>query len=414
MTIPNPPTTTDNHHRVTTTLAALRERLQSARRTNIGFPGATDFDYAPLTDLLTGQLLNNIGDPWIDGVAANHTKPMEREVVEFLADLFRAPADDRWGYVTTGGTEGNLYALHLARSLYPQAVCYYSDAAHYSIAKSLTLLAIDAVRIRADAHGEIDYLDLAAQIGLRRHRPAIVVATAGTTMTEAVDDVRRISHILDELAVRDRFIHTDAALSGVPLALLDPDARPGFDFADGTDSISTSGHKFTGSPTPSGIVIVRATHRARVASSVEFTATPDTTITGSRSGHAPLMIWYAIHIHGRDGLRRRADQSRQLAAYTKARLDDLGWPSHRHNHAFTVALKTPPESVLRKWVLATHNGWSHVIAMPGITTEIVDEFIQDLADSLTTTAQHGRTTKHVPPAQPRRTHRHPARSRPSS
>lgn len=394
MTTPHPLTGGDDHGRMTTTLAALRRRLQAASRFNIGFPGATDFDYTPLADLLSSHLLNNIGDPWIDGAGANHTKPMEREVVEFLANLFRAPADDRWGYVTTGGTEGNLYALHLARSLYPQAVVYFSDAAHYSIPKSLNLLAMDAVRIRTDIHDEIDYLDLAAQIGLRRHRPAIVVATAGTTMSEAVDDVRRITTICDQLAIRDRFIHTDAALSGIPLALLDPDDRPGFDFTDGADSISSSGHKFTGSPTPSGIVIVRATHRNRVARTVGYTASPDATITGSRSGHAPLMLWYAIHTHGLDGLRRRADHARQLAAYTKTRLDDLGWPNHRHRHAFTVVLKTPPEPILRKWVLATHNGWSHLITMPGITPETIDDFLTDL---------QAITPDHDPvPPQPRR------------
>src|SRR5262245_42214009 len=91
-------------------IADLTGRLEAARPFNIGFPGAVDFDYAPLARLLTGHLLNNIGDPCADGLAVNHTKAMEREVVSFVADLLQAPSDDRWGYVTTGGSEGNLYA----------------------------------------------------------------------------------------------------------------------------------------------------------------------------------------------------------------------------------------------------------------------------------------------------------------
>jgi histidine decarboxylase len=150
----------------------------------------------------------------------------------------------------------------------------------------LRLLNLDAVRIRTDHWGEIDYDDLTKQLDRLRHRPAMVVATIGTTMTEAVDDVRRISAILDNLAIRDRFIHADAALSGIPLALLDPHQRPGFDFADGADSISASGHKFIGSPMPCGIVVVRASHRDRVVHTGEYTASPDATISGSCSGHA--------------------------------------------------------------------------------------------------------------------------------
>jgi histidine decarboxylase len=394
------PVHNDHDGPVPASLEALRQRLERARSFNIGFPGATDFDYTALTEFFGTHLLNNVGDPWIDGVAANHTKPMEREVVTFAADLLRAPADDRWGYVTAGGSEGNLYALQLARDLLPRAIAFYSDAAHYSIPKALHLLNVDAVRIRADQWGEIDYDDFASQLDRLRHRPTIVVATVGTTMTEAVDDVRRISGILDHLAIRDRFIHADGALSGIPLALLDPNQRPGFDFADGADSMSVSGHKFIGSPVPSGIVVVRASHRDRVARTVGYTATPDATISGSRSGHAPLVLWYAIRKHGVEGLGRRAQQARQLAAYAKSRLDDLGWVSYRHDHAFTVVLKTPPEPVLRKWVLATHNGWSHLITMPGVTVETINAFLSDMVGSLASARENGGPARPTVPIQP--------------
>ena len=244
-------------------LDRLRRRLDETRRCHIGFPGATDFDYTPLAGLLSTQLLNNVGDPYTDGAMHIHTKAFEREVIAFCADLFRAPADDRWGYVTSGGSEGNLYALHLARNLFPQAACYFSDAAHYSIDKSMRLLGMQPVRIRCDEHGEMSYDDLHSQIAQRRHQPAIVVATIGTTMSEAIDDTRRINAVLDHLAIRDRFIHADAALAGIPLGLLDPTTRPGMDFADGADAIAISGHKFLGSPTPCGNR--RELHRMSVA-----------------------------------------------------------------------------------------------------------------------------------------------------
>ena len=362
--------------------------LRGTRRFNIGFPGAVDFDYTPLASLLATELLNNVGDPYTDGFGANHTKAFEREVVGWCADLFRAPAKDCWGYVSSGGSESNLYALHLARTLLPGATCYFSDAAHPSIDKASRLLAIPAVRVRASRRGELDYDDLHTQIDRHRDRPAIVVATIGTTMTEAVDDVRRITAILDDLAVHDRFIHADAALAGIPLALLDPQQRPGIDFTDGADSIAVSGHKFLGSPVPCSVIVTRASHRAQAARTVGYTGSPDTTISGSRSGHAPLILWYAISRHGRTGLHHRAQQARAVAQHAHARLTELGWDAFRHPHAFTVVLRTPPPCVLDKWVLATENGWSHVITMPGVTADTVDAFLDDMTTATTPSALH--------------------------
>jgi histidine decarboxylase len=365
-------------------LAALEQRLRAARPTNLGFPGAVDFDYTTLTRFFGQHLLNNVGDPLVEGAGHNHTKPMELEVVSTFGDLLRAPRNDRWGYVTGGGSEGNLYALYLARTLYPNGIVYHSSAAHYSIDKAIHLLGLPSCRIEVDQMGQIDYVDLLERVRENPHRPAIVVATIGTTMTEAVDDVRVIRDLLEVSGVTDRFIHADAALAGLPLALMDPEQRPGMDFADGADSIAISGHKFIGSPFPSGVVLVRAGHRARVAKDVDYISSPDSTISGSRSGHAPLLLWYALRTLRIDGLRQRAEKCRALAEYAVNRMRQVGWEAYRHAHAFTVVLRTPPEQVTKKWVLAASRGWSHIVCMPGITREQIDAFVADLDAAMDT------------------------------
>jgi hypothetical protein len=109
-------------------LRAVEARLTAAAPTNIGFPAARDIDYRPLAPLL-GHLLNNLGDPRIDPLYPGHVHDLEREVLDFTAELFRAPPG--WsGYLTSGGTEGNLYGLWLGRTKLPNAVAYYSSAAH--------------------------------------------------------------------------------------------------------------------------------------------------------------------------------------------------------------------------------------------------------------------------------------------
>ena len=197
-------------------LRAVEARLAAAALTNIGFPVARDIDYRPLAPLL-GHLLNNLGDPRINPLYPGHVHDLEREVLDFTAELFRAPPG--WsGYLTSGGTEGNLYGLWLGRTKFPNAVAYYSSAAHYSVPKACHLLGLPAVEVTTTATGEIDYTDLTRKASRHRNRPAIVVATIGTTMTEAVDDVTHVHNALDVAGIRHRQAHSDAAISDAKTA----------------------------------------------------------------------------------------------------------------------------------------------------------------------------------------------------
>jgi histidine decarboxylase len=371
MTMPS--AATDPH----TVLAELHTATKAARWYDIGFPGATDLAFPELAEWFTNQLLNNIGDPYDPGHGRNHTKGIEQQVITIVGDLLRAPAS-RWGYVTTGATEGNLHAADEAWQRFPDVVVYTSTAAHYSVAKAARLLKLPLVMVRTDDTGRIDLGDLHGELARRRDRAAMIVATAGTTMTEAVDDVATITAVCEQLAIRRRRIHVDAALSGLPLALL-PDAdRPPFDFAAGATSMVISGHKFLSTLMPCG-VLVYAQPPYATGSHIAYTGSADTTITGSRSGHTPLLLWWALSSLGEAGLRRRAEQSRALAAYTHQQLQQIGWPAGRNPHAFTVTLDNPPPVVRGRWVLADDGRTAHIVCMPGVTTAQIDTFIADLA-----------------------------------
>jgi histidine decarboxylase len=350
----------------------LMDQAAAGQAAAIGYPGAVDIDYAPVLPLFT-RLFNNVGDPNTDPGGTAHTKPLERAVVDWCADLLGMPATDRWGYVTAGGTEGNLAAVHAALHRHRDAVVYYSRAAHYSIGKILDILGTDGLVIDTDPAGEMDYRHLNTLVAEHRDRPAIVIATAGTTMTEAVDDPARIQAVLQAHGVRRRHVHVDAALSGIPLAL---DGVLRFDAT--IDSVAVSGHKFFGTPIPCGVVLLRDSDR-RAGPHIAYTDTLDTTVSGSRCGQAAALLWHAIAVHGHAGHRARVQRARDLAAHTADRLTAIGWPAWRHPHAFTVVLRTPPASITRKWLLATDGDWSHVICMPGITRAQMDAFLTDLA-----------------------------------
>jgi histidine decarboxylase len=340
----------------------------------IGYQMAVDFDYRELYPFFDHHL-NNVGDPYVEPAHVS-AKEFEREVIEFYADLFRAPKDDRWGYVTNGGTEGNLYALYLARGIHPDARVYYSEAAHYSIEKALHLLRMTGVKVAAQASGEMDYTELAKALAARKGQTAIVVATIGTTMTEAKDNVATIIQTLKQQKVQQYYIHSDAAFAGILTALLEPD-RP-FDLADGANSVSISGHKFIGSPIPCGIFITKLSNREHAARTIEYNGALDTTINGSRSGHTPLIIWYAMKRWGREGFAKRARACIKLADYTEQALRDNGWEVRRNPKALTILFPKPAENICKKWQLSTHNGWSHLVCAPGLSRERIDEFMADL------------------------------------
>jgi histidine decarboxylase len=357
-------------------LKLLEEKIAERTQNFLGFPVAKDFDYLELMPFFQYPI-NNLGDPFVESTYGVDTREIEIEVIQFFAKLFRAEPDNYWGYVTNGGSEGNLYALYLARELYPKAMVYYSSATHYSVQKNIHLLNMPSIVVKTQESGEIDYDDFSSTLKMNRQLPAIVLANIGTTMTEARDNVSTLKQILKENAIQQHYIHADGALSGGYSAFIEP--RPSFDFKDGTDSIAISGHKFFGAPFPLGLVLVKKTNRDRIAKSVSYIGSSDTTITGSRNGISPLFLWYCIQRWGINGLKKRVAHSLETAAYTEVQLNKIGVKAWRNPDTFTVVFPTPDASIKLKWQLASEDGMSHIICMPNVTKEQIDEFITDMA-----------------------------------
>lgn len=356
-------------------LEQLETELSTARDTFLGYPVSKDFDYSELNKFFQYPI-NNLGDPFEQGTYRVQTHEMEREVIAFFAKLFRANPKDFWGYVTNGGSESNLYGLYIARELFPKAMVYYSESTHYSVRKNIHLLNIPSIVIKSQENGEMDYEDFENTVRMNRHKPVIVLATFGTTMKEAKDDIGKIKGILSNLAIQDHYIHCDAALAGSFGPFMQP--RLPFDFMDGADSISISGHKFIGSPIPTGVLLAKRSNRDRIAKGISYIGSFDTTITGSRNGHSPLFLWYALKQLGVEGLQKRYEHSLNVAEYCEAELQKIGVNAWRNPNAITVVLPKTPKSIKDKWQLATEGEVAHVICMPNVTKQQIDEFVNDL------------------------------------
>ncbi len=350
----------------------------------LGYPCTRNFDYTPLYRFLSLPM-NNVGDPFIESRYHINSHEYEREVIAYFAELTHARPDEIWGYVTNGGTEGNMYGIYIARETFPDGLVYYSETTHYSVPKILRMLHARNIMIKSQKNGEIDYQDLAETIRIHRDVPPIIFANIGTTMTGAVDNINKIKQIMRDNAIHRFYIHCDAALGGMILPFV-KHPQP-FDFNAGVDSISISGHKMVGSPIPCGIALARKANVDRIARAVEYVGTLDTTVTGSRNAITPLFLWYAIQTKGTAGFCEIIQHCQDMAEYAIKRLHKIKIPAWRNLNSITVVFPKCSQEILDKWQLASQHDIAHIITMPHVDERHIDSLIADIVAS---EKQHGK------------------------
>ncbi|MGE9550304.1 histidine decarboxylase [Erwinia amylovora] len=349
---------------------------------NIGYPESADFDYTMLERFLRFSI-NNCGD-WAE--YCNYllnSFDFEKEVMEYFAGLFNIPFEESWGYVTNGGTESNMFGCYLGRELFPEGTLYYSKDTHYSVAKIVRLLRIKSQLVESQPCGEMDYDDLERKISACGERHPIIFANIGTTVRGAIDDIAEIQRRIAGLGIarKDYYLHADAALSGMILPFVD-EPQP-FTFADGIDSIGVSGHKMIGSPIPCGIVVARKSNVDRISVEIDYISAHDKTITGSRNGHTPLMMWAAMRSHTNAEWRRRILHSLNMARYAVDRFKAAGITVLCHKNSITVVFPKPSEWVWKKHCLATSGNVAHLITTAHhLDSSQIDALIDDVISDL--------------------------------
>jgi aromatic-L-amino-acid decarboxylase len=291
----------------------LDESIAQARPRYFAFIGSSGLEVGTLADLLAHTYDINLA---VDARAAT---ALEEQAVRWVGEFVGYPATD--GAFTSGGTISNMTALAAARErAMPGAraegmggrhgAVYCSAEVHYSITRAVELLGfgsdnlrdmpLDAARrMRPDALA--DALDHDSAKGIT---PVAVVATAGTTLTGAIDP---IDEIADVCAERGVWLHVDGAY-GLPAASVTPERFVGLARAD---SISVDAHKWLYLPKACGAVLVREADALRQAFAHEQGYLPhqqhelhavDITLEYSRPFRA-LKMWLAFRSHGAEQFR---------------------------------------------------------------------------------------------------------------
>jgi histidine decarboxylase len=361
-------------------LVETEQRMRAAHQTHLGYPYNLSFGPGvPAT--LQQFLINNLGDPYVGSHYASEVCGLEREAVSWLMRLWGCTnLDGYWGTIGASGTEGNIWGIYLGREALPDAVLLHSADAHYSIPKAARIQRIEAVEVASNPAGEIDLEALAAAVAGLGGRPVILVLTCGTTMKGAHDDIAGAIAVLEAAGIGPdrRYVHLDGALNAMVIPFLTgaPDGiRPSFEH--GIDSISTSGHKMIGTPMPCGALVARRVHVDRIARAVAYLKSNDTTLMGSRNGHAVLSVWARLFGHGYGGYAHDALRCSLRAEALAERLRASGRPVLCNPQSLTVVFDEPGPEIVKRYQLAANKGLAHAIVMPNAIDDLLDRFVTD-------------------------------------
>lgn len=196
-------------------MAGYVQHLQHRSAYHLGYPLNFDYDFGPLAPFLNFSL-NNAGDPFAKVNNSVHSRQFEVAVLNWFANFWDVQRDQFWGYITSGGTEGNLYGLLVGRELFPDGILYASNDSHYSVFKAAKMYRVKCIRIATTVSGEMNYADLKSKLQHNTNSPAIINANIGTTFKGAVDDIDQIISTLEKCGFQNRYyIHCDSALSGM-------------------------------------------------------------------------------------------------------------------------------------------------------------------------------------------------------
>jgi aromatic-L-amino-acid decarboxylase len=288
----------------------LDASISPSRPLYLGYIGSTGLEIGVLASALLATYDANLA------VTAGGADLVEEQTLRWVSDFVGFPYAE--GSFTSGGMTSNLTALLAARErALPacrvdglggrRAAVYCSEESHHSVVRAVEVcgLGSNAVRpipidgrrrMRPDALEEVLSEDVAAGIV-----PVAVVATAGTTLTGAVDPLDEIAEICEH---HDVWLHVDGAY-GLPGAAA-PSAAPLFAGLERADSATIDAHKWLGVQKSCSAVLLRETGRLQAAFGHEerymlhegAIANPvDRTLEYSRPFRS-LRLWMAFRVYG--------------------------------------------------------------------------------------------------------------------
>jgi glutamate/tyrosine decarboxylase-like PLP-dependent enzyme len=270
-----------------------------------------------LADMLAAAVNPNVGAWPLSPIASE----IEAQTLRWIAEMLRYPVDSG-GLFVSGGNMANLLCLIAARraKIGPDVRdaglgarplrMYCSRETHTWIQKAADILGLGTNSIRwiaADKNLQIDTVALRKQIAEDLEagdQPFLVVGTAGTVSTGAIDPLGELAAICRD---HDLWFHVDGAYGA--MAALVPDAPAELDGLREADSLAVDPHKWLYAPLEAGCAFVRrkidlehafSWHPPYYHFGTEATNYYDLGPQNSR-GFRALKVWLSLQQVGRNG-----------------------------------------------------------------------------------------------------------------
>lgn len=327
-------------------------------------------------------LETNIGDPGLFKGA----REIEKRFIFFIQNLLNAPPAAS-GLTVSGGTEGNITGMWLAKQLSQNQEIIIPASAHFSFQKIATLMDMKLKPIPLTPSFQMDVSQIKKRIS---SQTAAIVGIAGSTDLGVIDPIEEIGDICKDENI---YFHVDAAFGGFILPFLDKLGYKSakFDFTiDGVSSVSIDAHKMGFAAIPLGTLVVRDKEwleEISVQSSC-INSAKQAGILGTRSG-GPVAAGYAVTRYlGEEGYKEVVKHCMDTTNYTAEQINKIGLTLVREPmlNVMCVRLKKPQKIVTMleqqgwKVNLIDHLSSIRIVCMPHITKDHIDEFIQILAE----------------------------------
>jgi aromatic-L-amino-acid decarboxylase len=264
---------------------------------------------------------------------------VERQIVAWVRDIFAFPASAD-GLFLTGASQANFVAVLLARTRMCGAgirtegldtsrklVAYSSTEVHGCLPRAMDMAGLGSAnlrRISVNSGGQIDTEALRAHIVRDKENglvPFLIVGTAGTVNTGAVDDLTALAQIAKD---HELHFHVDGALGA--LGILAGEIAPLLAGIELCDSLAFDFHKWGHVPYDAGFLLVRdaAWQRQSFASDAAYLTRAETGLAGgdwwpcdhgpdlSRSFRA-LKTWFTLKTYGLKALGASIEANCRLA-----------------------------------------------------------------------------------------------------
>jgi aromatic-L-amino-acid decarboxylase len=288
-----------------------------------------------IAEMLAAGLNSNCG-------GRNHIAiDVERQIASWMAQAFDFPADAS-GVFVTGTSIANFLSLLVARqhaigdknvrlnglkAIDGQLVAYASREAHNCVRQAMELAGLGARNLRlipSDERRAMRVGDLRRAIAADRNaglQPFLVVGTAGSVDTGAIDPLNRLADVAHQ---EDLWFHIDGAFGA--LAMLSPALKPLLKGLERADSIAFDFHKWLHVPYDAGFFLVRdpdVHRRAFAADAAYLTRAPRGLAAGDSwpcdlgpdlsRGFRALKTWFTIEVFGAERLGQCIEQTCRMA-----------------------------------------------------------------------------------------------------